>query len=388
MTGATPPRLRILGTRGVPAAHGGFETFAERLALDLVAHGWEVVVYGQEFGRGPLRHDTWQGVQRVQVPVALRGPAAAVAFDARAIAHAARSRDPCLTLGYNTALLCAWLRLHGVPNVMNMDGLEWQRAKWGAAARAWLWLNERAACRIADHLVADHPAIQRRLLGLGVPPQRLSMLAYGADPAVDEPVAALHALGLQPGRYLLVVARAEPENSLLEIVQGFVSEPGDMPLVLVGAYDGDRDCPRCVKAAADHRVHFVGAIYDQARLRALRCHALAYAHGHRVGGTNPSLVEALGAGNAVIAHDNCFNRWVADGAALYFDDAAGFASAWRRLRDDGALVALLRAAARQRFDAAFGWERVLAGYRQLLQRFAARPVRLPAAALDDAPPAA
>ena len=156
--------LRILGTRGVPAAHGGFETFAEQLALYLVRRGWRVIVYCQEDGTGPISEDTWQGIERVTIPVSQSGPKGTILFDWKSIRHAGQHRDLCLTLGYNTAVLCAWLRLKGVRNLFNMDGMEWRRAKWGKPAKTWFWMNEWAACWLGNHLVADHPEIARHLI--------------------------------------------------------------------------------------------------------------------------------------------------------------------------------------------------------------------------------
>jgi glycosyltransferase involved in cell wall biosynthesis len=361
--------LRILGTRGVPAAHGGFETFAERFALDLQARGWEVTVYCQLQGRGATVVDRWCGVQRVGIPVALPGPAGTMLFDALAIRHAAARREPCLTLGYNTALWCMALRLQRIPNVINMDGLEWRRAKWGRLARWWLRANEWIGARVGDHLIADHPDIERHLRARGVPAARISMIPYGADRVLEADEAPVRGLGLQPGRYVLVVARLEPENSILEIVQGFVAAPGDRQLVVVGPMDATNAYHRRVREAADARVLFAGALYERLVMRSLRRHALVYAHGHQVGGTNPSLVEALGAGSAVIAHDNRFNRWVAGEAALYFQGPSDFARCLQTLGASPAQLDTLRRAARARFDAEFDWESVLSRYRALFERF-------------------
>ena len=135
---------------------------------------------------------------------------------------------------------------------------------------------------------------------------------------VDAPAEPLARLGVEPGRYMSVIARAEPENSLLEIVQGFSAAPRGCRLVVLGNYDEKVPYQRSVLAGGSSEVLFPGAIYDKSLVSALRFHSMAYVHGHQVGGTNPSLVEALGAGNAVIAHDNRFNRWVAGPQAAYF----------------------------------------------------------------------
>jgi glycosyltransferase involved in cell wall biosynthesis len=362
------PRLRILGTRGVPAAHGGFETFAEHLALHLVQRGWQVTVYCQADGTGPVFEDDWQGVHRVHMPVAAAGPKGTVIFDWRATLHACSSSDLCLTLGYNTAVFCALLRLRGVPNLINMDGIEWRRAKWTGLAKAWFWLNDWLGCWLGNHLVADHPQIALHLASR-VSANKITTIAYGADKLHNVSPDAVLALGLTPGRYMSVVARAEPENSILEVVQGFSAKPRGFDLAVLGKYEENNAYHQAVKAAAGPEVRFLGAIYDKPILHALRFHSLAYVHGHRVGGTNPSLVEALGAGNAVVAHDNAFNRWVIGPGGVYFADAASFA---RRL--DGLAAApaqwdTMRQASRARFDEAFTWPRILADYEALLTRF-------------------
>ncbi len=372
------PCLRILGTRGVPAAHGGFETFAERLALYLVARGWRVVVYGQEAGAGPMRQDRWQGIERITIPVAAAGPAATIVFDWKATMHAARESDLCLTLGYNTAVFCALLRAARVPNVINMDGIEWARAKWGRLARAWFRLNEAAGCRLGNHLIADHPEIAAHLNSRHGCAGKLSMIAYGADRVTDASQAPLRALGLVPGRYLTVVARPEPENSILEVVQGFSRRPRGLTLLVLGHYDDAQTYHRAVKAAASPEVVFAGGIYERDVLRALRVHCAAYVHGHQVGGTNPSLVEALGAGNAVIAQDNRFNRWVAGEGARYFRDAGDIDRVLVSLAQDPEALTAMRAASVQRFEAGLSWSDVLASYESMLRRW------LPRAAVTEA----
>jgi glycosyltransferase involved in cell wall biosynthesis len=366
--------LRILGTRGVPAAHGGFETFAERLALYLVAKGWRVTVYCQLDGHGPVSEDVWQGVNRVNIPVSAPGPKGTIVFDWIATRHAARAGELCLTLGYNTAVFCALLRKAGVLNVINMDGIEWRRDKWGGVAKTWFWLNELAGAWLGQHLVADHPEIALHLERL-VSGRKIATIPYGADALDGVPDASVRALGLEPGRYLSVIARPEPENSLLEVVEAFSRKPRGMALVVLGTYRDDNAYHRAVQAAAGPEVRFLGAIYETSRVQAIRYHSYTYVHGHRVGGTNPSLVEALGAGNAVIAHDNRFNRWVAGDAATYFADADTFAAAVEAILVDPTAVAHRRAQARARHSACFTWGQVLQQYEDLLVRWQANHSR-------------
>jgi glycosyltransferase involved in cell wall biosynthesis len=357
--------VRILGTRGIPAAHGGFETFAEQLALYLVGRGWQVTVYCQEEGDGPLYLDTWRKVQRVHIPVQGDGPGATMAFDWRALQHAVRSRELCLTLGYNTALFCALLRLRGVPNLINMDGIEWSRAKWSAPIKAWFFLNEWAGCWLGNHLIADHPEIAKHL-NSRTRAAKITTIPYGAPRIDDADKNLLTPYRLRTGEYALLIARAEPENSVLEVVRAWSQTRRGHKLVVLGKYDPEHPYQRAVLAAASPEVQFVGAIYDQAVVGALRFHARFYVHGHQVGGTNPSLVEALGAGNAVLAHDNRFNRWVAGGAGLYFENEQDCAMQVERLLDDTALIERLRRASRARHAVQFTWDSVLADYERLL----------------------
>lgn len=366
----TSRTLRILGTRGIPAAHGGFETFAERLALHLTSRDWRVIVYCQSEGNGPIREDQWHGVERVHIPVARTGAAGTVVFDWIATRHAAEHHELCLTLGYNTAAFCAWLRARQVPNVINMDGIEWRRDKWGILAKAWFWLNDWAGCWLGDALVADNPGIVKHLATRGVR-RRVTMIPYGSDRLHDLTDDRLSRFGLDSGGYWMLVARAEPENSILEIVRAFSRRRRGRRLLVLGHYEPTlNDYHRAVHAVASGEVLFVGAIYDQQVVQVLRFHAQGYLHGHRVGGTNPSLVEAMGAGNPVIAHDNVYNRWVAGEGALYFADEDDCALALDRVLGDAELRARMVATIRDRHDEVFTWDKVLDAYEALLEPLA------------------
>lgn len=361
----TTKSIRILGTRGVPAAHGGFETFAEHLAPYLVDRGWQVTVYCQEDGAGAVFEDTWRGVRRVRMPVATGGAAGTIVFDWKSTLHAAGEKGLVLTLGYNTAVFCALYRLKALKNVINMDGVEWRRQKWGKLARAWFWINDWAGCWLGNHLVADHPEIKTHL-ATRVSQDKITMIPYGSDRVDSADAGSIAAYGLETGGYAILIARAEPENSILEVVRAWSSKPRGCKLVVLGKYDPGHAYQRAVKEAASDEVIFPGAIYDKAVVQALRFHARFYVHGHQVGGTNPSLVEALGAGNAVLAHDNPFNRWVAGEAGVYFRGEKECAQQIERLLDDADRLMQLQSASRARHAAEFTWEKVLGDYEKLL----------------------
>lgn len=356
--------LRILGIRGVPAAHGGFETFAEHLALFLVECGWRVIVYCQELGDGPARHDVWRGVERVTIPVKNDNVLASVVFDWKSISHAVQYDDLCLTLGYNTASFCLRLKMKGLVNLINMDGIEWSRAKWGPIAKTWFWLNDWAGCWLGDHLIADHPEIKAHLR-TRVNESKITTIAYGADPILSADESLLSRFDLSPGGYLTLIARPEPENSILEVVRGFSKRTRGMRLVVLGKYDDSNEYHAMVKKAASSEVIFPGAIYEKKIVHALRFFSAAYVHGHQVGGTNPSLVEAMGAGNAVIAHDNKFNRWVAGDGAVFFSGEEQFDAVLSDLLENKDKLERLRSCAAVRYSEQFTWAKILNEYERL-----------------------
>lgn len=374
------PTVRILGTHGIPAGYGGFETAAENVARFLVGQGWRVVVYCQAKGSGPIREDVWNGIERVTVPVNREGWLGTSQFDLITIRHATAHRDLCLTFGYNTAVFNTIQRIARIPNVINMDGIEWSRARWGKARQAILWVNERIACWVGDELSADHPEIAV-YLRTRAPERKITTITYGAAAVTSAPASVPEAYGLTPGRYLTLIARPIPENSILELVRGFSARERDIELVVLGDYRPDEDAYHAaVLAAASDQVRFPGAIYDPETVQALRFHSLAYLHGHTVGGTNPSLVEALGAGNPVIAHDNAYNRWVAGDAARYFRTEAEVDEAVSALATDAELVSRMGTAARARHSSEFTWEHVAGQYQELLLKALGRYQSLPATA--------
>ncbi len=373
---AAPQRtVRILGTHGVPAGYGGFETAAENVGLFLADAGWRVIVYCQEAGRGPIREDTWEDMERVIIPVETEGWRGTSLFDLKSIRHASRHRDICLTFGYNTAVFNTLQRLKRIPLVINMDGIEWSRERWGFARQAILYVNERIACFVGNELIADHPEIERYLQTRAAS-RKISMITYGAHAVTDAPTAPLADHGLEAGRYLTMICRPIPENSVLEIVQGFSARRRGVRLAVLGTFLDSDPYHRSVRAAASDEVSFVGAVYEREVVQALRFHSVAYVHGHTVGGTNPSLVEAMGAGNPVIAHDNPYNRWTAgSGAASYFQTADDVARLLDEVLPDGPRLERMGAASRARFEEEFTWDYVAGEYEKVLSRYLGRSTR-------------
>lgn len=363
-------QLLITGIRGVPAAHGGFETFAENLAVYLVHQGWQVTVYCQESFNdyGKISESEWQGVRRVHIPVKGQGAKATILFDYLSVKHAVNEPGMVLTLGYNTAFFNLRYRLAGQKNIINMDGIEWKRDKWKWYEKAWLYLNERSGCLIGNHLIADHPEIKKHL-STRVKESKITMIPYGARFVENADPKLLNQFNIAPNCYAIVIARAEPENSILEIVKAFSSKKRGKKLVVLGKYDSSNDYHKEVLGSASDEVLFIGAVYDHATLDALRYFSMLYVHGHTVGGTNPSLIEALGSGQAVLAHDNPFNRWVAGEGAKYFSDEKSCSKIMDWVLDDQKKLQEMSESSSARFSESFTWPQVLEQYEQLLLNY-------------------
>lgn len=369
----TRPTVRLLGTHGVPAAYGGFETAAEQIGYYLRDRGWRVVVYCQQPGSGQTHTDVWRGMERVHLYEEREGWLGTASFDLASIKHVLAHTgengpiDVCLTFGYNTGVFNLAQRLRGIPNVINMDGMEWTRRRWGVVKQGILLANERFAGAVGDVLVADHPVIAR-YLSRHFGARRVTTITYGGVPVHHASTQLVRDLGLEPGGYANVICRPIPENSLVEIVRGWSARHRGMPLVVLGNFTRDDDYHREVLDAAGDEVVFPGAIYDPATVQALRFHSALYLHGHTVGGTNPSLVEAMAAGSAVVAHDNHYNRWVVDAGARFFRTEHDLDDTLTALLADPSERAAMGRASRDRFEAEFTWERIGSQYEEALLR--------------------
>lgn len=360
--------LNILGIRGIPAAHGGFETFAANFAPYMRDAGWQVTVYCQadEGVKNPRKwEDDWEGIKRVHFETRSKGALSTIEFDLKCTLDVLKRPGVDLVLGYNTAVFVILQRLMGRRVVMNMDGIEWKRQKWGKGAKAWFWLNEWIGAQVCSTPIADHPEIANHLASRGC--NRAVVIPYGGASVDVQPVTAIEKFGLKEKNYFISIARIEPENSILEIVTGFVKSNTDKYLVVLGNLKPDTNAyHQRVIAAANSKVIFPGAIYDRSTVDALRYHCLAYLHGHQVGGTNPSLVEALAAGSPVIAHENHFNQWVAGNSALYFDSEKGVSEAMISLSSNSELQNSLSKNSRVRHLDEFTLDKINKKYHDVL----------------------
>lgn len=374
-TNQVPYRVAILGSRGIPARYGGFETFAEQLALGLTHAGVEVTVFAEAAADQAAQPTfDYQGI-RVQ-PIRLRqlGPATTIWYDLVCLWRARRGFDVVYMLGYGAAFGCWLPRCWGTQVWINMDGLEWKRSKWHPLARAYLRGMEACMARVATRVLADAQAIQtyyQHRYPTGAP---TSFIPYGAHvpnavTTHDELSVQLHTWHLAPDAYLLIVARMEPENHISEMLNAYlaVADRLPWPLVIVGEHRANNAyCARLRQIEHPH-IRFIGTVYDATQLTALRRGARAYLHGHSVGGTNPSLLEAMACGNLVIAHDNPFNREVLDGQGFYFADTSALSRVLIQLTTlDEASRQRHRQAVWHRVQTTYSWSQVVAAYLALL----------------------
>ena len=359
-------KILVLGTRGIPGKHGGFETFAERLALYLVKRGWEVTVYCQE-DRGKYRFkQKWQGINLVHIPVCKRGALWSIIFDLKSTLHALHQEGIVMVFGYNTAVFSLLYYLKKRVVFTNMDGMEWWREKWNGMQKAWLYINERCGIWFSNYLIADHPRIREHFLDLGVSSTKIKVIPYGTEPIEQTDLNVLKKYNLTAQGYALVVARPEPENSLLEIVSAFSHQPRGYKLVVLGRYLPEKIVyHRRILAAASQEVEFIGAVYTKEIVNSLRVHARLYIHGHTVGGTNPSLVEALAAGTPILAQNNYFNYWVAGDGAHYFEDEKHCQQKLTELLDNISELIKMRQASLKCYQEKFTGDRDLKAYENL-----------------------
>lgn len=365
-------RMAMVGTRGVPAAYGGFETAVEQIGARLVERGHEITVYCRSaLGAGaPTDH---LGMDLVQLPALRRKALETLSHTALSAAHLwwRKAQDVAFVFNAANAPFVPLIQRRGVPVAVHVDGLEWQRGKWGEAGRRFYRMSESIAVRTADALVADAAGIADYYrLEFGAATE---LIAYGAPLLTDVPIGPLAQVGVTPGRYHLVVARFEPENHVAELVEGYRVSGAVEPLVIVGTAPYAADYTERIERAAggDTRIRLLGGVWDQALLDALYAHATTYLHGHSVGGTNPSLLRAVGAGTPVIAWDVVFNREVLGVDGRYVANATALARALADAEADRAALQArgdaLQTMAAQRYT----WDGVTDAYEDLALRLAA-----------------
>ncbi len=353
-------RIALLGTRGIPARYGGFETFAEELSTRLAQRGHEVTVYCRErFAGGAYR-----GVQLRYLPTIRHKYFDTMAHTFLSTLDLLRRRaDVALYCNGANAIFTILPRWLGIPTALNVDGLERKRKKWNRVAKAWYLISEWLATFCPSAVITDARAIQdyyRSRYG-----KQSAFIPYGAAVGPVESGEILEKLALERRRYFLYVSRMEPENHPLEVRQAFETLDTPMKLALIGDAPYAREYIRRVRDTTDSRVVAPGAIYGVG-YHELGSHCFAYIHATEVGGTHPALIEAMGRGALVVYRNTAENAEVAGDAGIPFEPAELAAKLRLVLAMQESERAALRRKAMERVRALYSWERVADEYERLL----------------------
>ncbi|MGC4036809.1 MAG: DUF1972 domain-containing protein [Chitinophagaceae bacterium] len=312
-------RIGIIGTRGIPNHYGGFEQFAQYLSLGLVQRGHDVYVYNSS--NHPYTENEWNDVQIIHCndPESKLGTIGQFFYDLNCINDARKRKfDVLLHLGYTSDSIWHWRWPKDAVNIVNMDGLEWMRSKYNKPTQRFLKYAESLAAKNAQFLIADSKYMQEYL---GKKYKRPSTyIPYGAEVFSTVDLSVFRRYTINPHQYYLLIARMEPENNIEMILQGHLASDNPYPLLVIGDTNNafGKKLTTCYKKSS---LIFCGSVYNQADLNNLRYHSLKYFHGHSVGGTNPSLLEAMACSCNIAAHNNIFNKSILQEDADYFSSA-------------------------------------------------------------------
>ena len=362
---AARPRVAVLGTRGYPSFYGGFETLLRHLVPHLADNGWSVDVYGRDSGASQRCTQLDHNVRSIVTRGVERRTASTLSYGLTSTLHATREKpDVALIMNVANGFWLPALRARSIPTVVNVDGMEWERAKWGRMAkrvfRAGAWMTGK----VADHIVCDSSEIARRWRdefsreGVFIP--------YGGS----EPAEVRSSPGLTPHTYALFVARFVPENSVLEFVEAAEQISRTHEVVIVGSSGYGGPIEDLVRTRSSHNphIHWKGHIADDVELFSLWANAGAYFHGHSVGGTNPALVQAMACGAPTVARDTVYNREVLDDAAVFTAAEPGaIAESVLAVLGDRTLQGKLADAARDRQRCHYSWDSVCRRYDETLR---------------------
>jgi glycosyltransferase involved in cell wall biosynthesis len=364
-------RIAILGTRGVPASYGGFETFAEQLSTRLVRRGHEVIVYCRAHYVSP-RQIEYRGVRLKVLPTVRHKYFDTIVHTFLSSLHAATGRfDAALICNAANAPFAPVLRAARVPVAINVDGLEHKRRKWNWVGRNYYRLAERLSVWLPSEIVTDARVIQDYYHAkYGA---RSTMIAYGAEVERRPDRAAVRQWGVEPNRYVLYVSRLEPENNAAMVIEAFKRVRTPHRLLVVGDAPYAHEYISHLRALArrDRRIIFTGFVFGDS-YRALQQNAHCYVHATEVGGTHPALLEAMGYGNCVLTLSTPENVEAVGGAGIHYDSADDLAAKLQEVLRDGSIVNRYRQRAQARVREFYDWERVVDAYEDLFSRMAGR----------------
>lgn len=360
-------RIAILGTRGIPASYGGFETFAEHLARRLVLRGHDVTVYCRAHYVSP-RQLEYHGVKLKVLPTIRHKYFDTVVHTFLSAIHAVSGRfDAALICNCANAPFSPILRLTGTPVAINVDGLEHKRKKWGSLARRYYRFAEYLSTLLPNEIVTDAQVIQDYYLARHDAPS--TMIAYGSEVERRPDREAVRKWRVEPNRYVLYVSRLEPENNAHLVIEAFKKVRTAYRLLIVGDAPYAEQYISSLKAQArgDKRIVFTGFVFGQ-DYRALQQNAYCYVHATEVGGTHPALLEAMGYGNCVLTLATPENMEVVGEAGVPYIDEFDLTEKLQRVLRDGSLVQAYRNRAQQRVQTHYDWDGVVDQYEQLFRR--------------------
>ena len=356
-------KFAIVGTRGIPARYGGFETFAEELSTRLAARGHHVTVYCRQKSESPYR-----GVFLACLPTIRHKYLDTLAHTYLSTLHLLVHRQDAVLYCNAANAIFTWMpRALGMPVALNVDGLERNRKKWNRLAKAWYQVSEWLATWMPNVVVTDAAAIAEYYK------QRYhrssTMISYGAEVGPVESTAVLDRLNLEPRKYFLYVSRMEPENNGLLVRESFERVDTPFKLALVGDAPYAAEYISKVRDTKDPRVVMPGAIYGDG-YRELGSHCFAYIHATEVGGTHPALIEAMGRGALTLYLDTPENAEVAAGAGLPFtrENLSEVIELTSIMPSQERTEWQLRAI--KRVEERYSWDRVTDSYENLLTRLA------------------
>ncbi|MFP5081177.1 DUF1972 domain-containing protein [Pedobacter sp. JCM 36344] len=325
--------VAIIGTRGIPNHYGGFEQCAEYLAVGLVKRGFEVIVYnGHDH---PYQDNSWNGVQIVHCynPEEKLGTPGQFIYDFNCILDVRKRKcDIILQLGYTSSSIWGWLLPKKSVVTTNMDGLEWKRTKYSNRVRKFLKYAEKLGTRYSDHLISDSIGIQDYMFDKYK--KSSTFIAYGATLFESPAVNCLEEYSIQPHSYDMLIARLEPENSIEIILDGVQAAGMSRPFLVIGNHKTPYGNMLKQKFAKVKNIKFTGGIYDIEVLNNLRFYSNLYFHGHTVGGTNPSLLEAMASRSLICANNNPFNKYILGADAIYFKSEQDVATSLLSVRKE------------------------------------------------------
>ncbi len=359
-------KIAIIGTRGIPARYGGFETCAEELSIGLVRRGHEVTVYCRNY-LYPEKLKKYKGIELVYLPAIKTKILNTFSHTFFSVIHLLFVKvDIIMVFNAANSFSCILLRLLGAKLVINVDGLDRKRKKWGPVAKIYYRLSEFISTVIANRMVSDSKAIQKYYMDTFHTPS--TFIAYGARIETSSQPEMLDQYKVKKGEYFFVLCRLEPENNTDLVIKSFEKVKTDKKLLIVGGVGYKSAFVENLKKTKDKRIIFFDPVYNKEHIKELFCNAYAYVHGHEVGGTNPALLQAMGCGNCILALNVSFNvEVVASSAILWEDSDEDLRRKMQYIVDHPEEVENYRKKAIERIKECYTWDRIIDGYERLFK---------------------